>query len=98
MNFIERTTLSSFSEELKKRRENISKSHNQIDGILTGFYELDNYTMGFKSGDLILIGGVLGMGKTSFLLNLIKKIVFEKKYNALFFHYKLIINKLSLAF
>ncbi|TDW52740.1 DnaB helicase-like protein [Flavobacterium sp. 270] len=85
MIFIERTTLSSFSEELAKRTENISKGHSKIDGISTGFDELDNLTMGFKPGDLTLITGVDGMGKTHFLLSLIQKIVFEKKYNAVFF-------------
>jgi len=82
---MERTALSSFSEELEKRTENISKNQNKINGVSTGFDELDNLTMGFKPGDLTLIGGVAGMGKTYFLLSLIQKIVFEKKHNTVFF-------------
>lgn len=82
---MERTALSSFSEELDKRTKNISKNQNKINGVSTGFDELDNLTMGFKPGNLTLIGGVAGMGKTSFLLSLIQKIVFEKKHNTVFF-------------
>lgn len=85
MAFMERTALSSFSEELEKRTKNISNNQNKINGVSTGFDELDNLTMGFKPGDLTLIGGVAGMGKTSFLLSLIQKIVFEKKHNTVFF-------------
>lgn len=82
---MERTALSSFSEELEKRTKNISNNQNKINGVSTGFDELDNLTMGFKPGDLTLVGGVAGMGKTSFLLSLIQKIVFEKKHNTVFF-------------
>jgi replicative DNA helicase len=41
-----------------------------ITGVPTGFKELDNLTSGFQPGDLIIIGGRPGMGKTSFALNI----------------------------
>lgn len=42
----------------------------RIPGIPTGFKYLDRMTAGFKPGQLIIIAGRPGMGKTSFALNL----------------------------
>ncbi|MGO4904147.1 DnaB-like helicase C-terminal domain-containing protein [Flavobacterium sp. W20_MBD1_R3] len=37
--------------------------------------ELDPTTKGFQSSSLILLGGVAGIGKTSLVISLIRKIV-----------------------
>ena len=39
-------------------------------GLMSGFSELDRITNGFKSGELIVLGGRPAMGKSSFLLSL----------------------------
>ncbi len=41
-----------------------------VTGIPSGFKDLDELTAGFQRGDLIIIGGRPGMGKTAFALNL----------------------------
>jgi replicative DNA helicase len=41
-----------------------------ITGVPTGFKDLDEITSGFQPGDLIIIGGRPGMGKTAFALNI----------------------------
>jgi replicative DNA helicase len=41
-----------------------------ITGVSTGFKDLDEITSGFQPGDLIIIGGRPGMGKTAFALNI----------------------------
>uniref|UniRef100_A0A7C4AJB4 Replicative DNA helicase n=1 Tax=Thermodesulfovibrio aggregans TaxID=86166 RepID=A0A7C4AJB4_9BACT len=41
-----------------------------ITGIPSGFRDLDGLTSGFQPGDLIIIGGRPGMGKTAFALNI----------------------------
>lgn len=41
-----------------------------ITGIPSGFKDLDALTSGFQRGDLIIIGGRPGMGKTAFALNI----------------------------
>ncbi len=41
-----------------------------ITGIPSGFKDLDELTSGFQPGDLIIIGGRPGMGKTAFSLNI----------------------------
>ncbi len=40
-----------------------------ITGLPTGFYQLDELTSGMNPGDLIIIAGRPGMGKTAFALN-----------------------------
>jgi replicative DNA helicase len=47
---------------------------NQIMGITTGFYDLDNLTNGLQRSDLIIIAGRPSMGKTSFGLELARKV------------------------
>ena len=43
---------------------------NEVHGLPTGFKNLDYAIDGLKAGELILIGGRLGMGKTSFAVNI----------------------------
>ncbi len=52
--------------ELKERLE----SDQSIIGISSGYPLLDEMTAGFKPGDMIVLAGRPGMGKTSFALNM----------------------------
>ena len=58
--------------------------YEERNGISTGFKKLDVLTNGFQSSNLILVGGVAGMGKTSFALSLIKNLAQEKNEVILF--------------
>lgn len=51
-------------------REQKDKDDRDIIGINTGFKELNEMTKGFKKGELIIIAGRPGMGKTTLCLNL----------------------------
>lgn len=51
----------------------------KLAGISSGFTGLDDITDGFQAGSLITIGARTGMGKTWFILNLIKNITIEQK-------------------
>ena len=55
--------------------------------LSTGFKVLDAVTNGLNGGELILIGGRPGMGKTSFALNLAVHIAQQEK-NVLYFNFK----------
>lgn len=48
-----------------------------ITGIPSGFKDLDELTSGFQPGDLIIIGGRPGMGKTAFSLNIAQHVGVE---------------------
>lgn len=50
-----------------------SASHGSgISGIPSGFDSLDQLTAGWQNGELIAIGGRPGMGKTAFILSMLK--------------------------
>lgn len=57
-------------DEIKKQKENADKD---LVGLDTGFRYLNEYTKGFKEGELIIIAARPGMGKTAFALNVIQK-------------------------
>lgn len=67
--------MTEFLEELADREDK---------SIHTGYKELDEETGGFKPGELIIIAGRPGMGKTTFVINLIKKICYAGKKVAMF--------------
>ena len=48
-----------------------------ITGVPSGFKDLDELTSGFQPGDLIIIGGRPGMGKTAFSLNIAQHVCVE---------------------
>ncbi len=56
-----------------------------FEGIKTGFETIDDKTGGLANGNLILLGGRLGMGKTSFALRLIENITVASKNTTVYF-------------
>ena len=54
-------------------------------GVPSGFHELDQKTTGFQDGDLIIIAGRPGMGKTSFALNMMRNAAIDNKKKIGFF-------------
>jgi replicative DNA helicase len=50
-----------------------------VTGISTHYYDLDSYTSGLQRGELIIIAGRPGMGKTSFALNIAENIAVRNK-------------------
>lgn len=45
-----------------------------LEGVPTGIKKLDSLTLGYKSGDLIILGAETGKGKTAFALNTVNAI------------------------
>ncbi|UCG79017.1 MAG: replicative DNA helicase [Nitrospirota bacterium] len=50
-----------------------------ITGVPSGFNDLDKITTGFQNGDLVIIGGRPGMGKTAFCLNIAQNAALQEK-------------------
>ncbi|MDR0896323.1 MAG: replicative DNA helicase [Oscillospiraceae bacterium] len=51
------------------RIETLSRLKGQIDGVPTGFLDLDRLLTGLHGGELVLVGARPSMGKTSFAVN-----------------------------
>lgn len=68
----------SLYEEALKAQENYQKGILPSDLIPTGYKELDNLIMGFKSGRLTIIGARPRVGKTTFMTNLIRNMPNKK--------------------
>ncbi len=52
---------------------------NAVTGIATHYTELDEYTSGLQRGELIIVAGRPGMGKTSFAINIAENIALKNK-------------------
>ncbi len=50
--------------------DELAKLHGAINGVPTGFYDLDNLLTGLHGGELIIVGARPSMGKTSFAMNI----------------------------
>ncbi len=55
-----------------------------LDGLPTGFYNLDKITLGYKPGDLIILGAQTGHGKTSFALHTADAVAVKGDHNVLY--------------
>lgn len=51
----------------------------ELTGIPTGFYELDNMTSGLQRSDLIILAARPSMGKTAFALNIAQNVAIKAK-------------------
>ncbi|MEN6349852.1 MAG: DnaB-like helicase C-terminal domain-containing protein [Syntrophomonas sp.] len=55
-----------------------------LDGLPTGFDNLNHITLGYKPGDLIILGAQTGHGKTSFALHTAKSVAVDCGSNVLY--------------
>lgn len=60
-------------------------STNGVSGVPSGFIKLDKMTSGWQKGELIAIGARPAMGKTAFVLSMLKQITVNYKIPALLF-------------
>jgi replicative DNA helicase len=67
--------------------ENFIKPHTQksVDGISSGFYEVDKITNGFQAGEVTTIVVRPGVGKTAFLLSLVSNVAIYSNTSAAIF-------------
>ena len=69
------------------RYKDIKERHHGViplDGLPTGFYNLNKVTLGYKPGDLIILGAQTGHGKTSFALHTANAIAVKDKNTILY--------------
>ncbi|BBA17391.1 replicative DNA helicase [Blattabacterium cuenoti] len=71
---------------IQKAIEKIKKTEKEgLSGIPSGFHKLDYITSGWQNSDLIILASRPGMGKTTFMLSMVKNIVVEKKIPIIIF-------------
>jgi replicative DNA helicase len=58
--------------------EGYADNPGEIDGIETGFEDIDNMLHGLKGGQLIIVAGRTSMGKTSYILKIIEHATMEQ--------------------
>lgn len=71
-----------FREPIQKAMGEIQKmlSKEEVDGLLTGYKDLDNLTNGLKAAEMIVIAARPSVGKTSLAMNMVENMVFSPKY------------------
>lgn len=62
-----------------------SKMNGQIDGLATGYRDIDKRLCGVRAGDLFIIAGRPSMGKTVFAMNIVSNAVIKQKKRAVVF-------------
>ena len=67
-----------------KNINEVNKGLIPLDGLSTGFDNLNHVTLGYKAGDLIILGAQTGHGKTAFALHTSKAIAVDSKKNVLY--------------
>ncbi len=69
-------------QELEKRKE---KSQEGITGVPTGFIDMDRFLLGWQKSDFVVLAGRPGMGKTAFMLNLLRNASVDHQVAVAFF-------------
>ena len=76
--------------------DKIAAHKGAVIGVPSGFHELDQLTTGFQNGDLIIIAGRPGMGKTSFALNVMRNAAIDNKKKIGFFSLEMASEQLAM--
>ncbi|HPR92958.1 MAG: DnaB-like helicase C-terminal domain-containing protein [Syntrophomonadaceae bacterium] len=67
-----------------KEIQELHKGVLPLDGLPTGFDNLNHITLGYKPGDLIILGAQTGHGKTAFALHTAKEVAVNSQHNVLY--------------
>ena len=76
--------------------DRIASHKGSVIGVPTGFSDLDVKTTGFQAGDLVIIAGRPGMGKTSFALNMMRNAAIDSSKKIGFFSLEMANNQLAM--
>lgn len=75
------------SEVVNMSMERIQRVQNSqgVTGVHSGFYKVDQFTMGWQKGNLIILGARPSVGKTAFALNLARNAAVQFNHPVAFF-------------
>lgn len=96
---VKTSSFSSIKEVIKDTFATIERLYQKkeaLSGIPSGFKDLDALTSGFQKGDLIVIGGRPGMGKTAFALNIAQYVAINVREPVAFFSLEMSKEQLAL--
>ncbi|HNZ77843.1 MAG TPA: replicative DNA helicase [Bacilli bacterium] len=74
--------------------ENRNKQGKGVIGLDTGFKKLNEYTLGFQKGELIILAARPGIGKSAFALNVAAYACLESKAHVAFFSLEMSVDQL----
>lgn len=69
--------------DILEERHQRTVSGNLFEGLATGIPDLDNFTMGLKPGQMIVLAGRPAMGKTTLAMNVAADAALQQKQNVL---------------
>ena len=80
-------TMQSLEEVMKSvvERADIAFNGNEITGLRTGFQHIDYRLGGMQPADFIVVGARPGMGKTAYIMNILRNAALEQGVNSLVF-------------
>ncbi|MDB5988420.1 MAG: replicative helicase [Nevskia sp.] len=81
---------------IEERLERLRANPDSFAGTPTGFVDLDKMTQGMHEGDLIIVGGRPGTGKTSFAMNIAEHVAIERKLATAVFSMEMSAEQLAL--
>ena len=82
---------------LSDLQQRMDKSlNNELQGVETGFKQLNELSGGWQKGDLIIVAGRPGMGKTAFTLTLARNAAVMANQTAVFFSLEMPTNQLMM--
>jgi replicative DNA helicase len=67
------------TENMVFKMQEIQQNRGKLPGLSWGFRDLNKYTFGLRSGEMIVVAARPGIGKTSLALNVAEKLVLEEK-------------------
>lgn len=72
-------------EETFNRLSSYADKHIIPDSVMSGYYELDQYLTGMHGGELIIVAGRPSMGKSTFALNIARRVALDHQQSVLLF-------------